>query len=515
MLLSQPQGQTRRQALFFAVLLSPLAGFLFIMGVYMGRANNDSFPIIVGAGISSAVTLAIIMGLNWRIGFYSIFFFLLFERLLGFGETGSLNATKIAIGLTGIFMLGALLNNELPGWGRKLLDPLALLGIGYFLICLMSLMFAFYPDVGYQYLVRRFNVAALLVLVMVAITNRDIFHRAILWLVIGGTVVACLTCLEAVSDKSLLEMAGKVPDVEGKLNTLPQFGGKARLIGPSGDPTFYGLAQSAPGVLALALMLYYREWWKKILLFFALAVITFNIMGSGSRGGFLSFGVGCLTVFILAPMKHKPFKMLVFGVSVMAFLVVLALSSVNVAASRIAAPQEADTVVDYRTVMWEMCWNMYKAHPWGGMGVNSWVLNYPWYRLPGSSPYVIRPLNSFLQMLQETGIQGAAIYTLLYVFAILWSGIACLGSQDRRHRFECAALFGIVIGFFLFAGTSNVLENELYFTIFGLCGASYFVYRHERVDPKPLGPDQIDVAWRWRYYEWLQRRQKRMYQSVA
>ncbi len=60
-----------------------------------------------------------------------------------------------------------------------------------------------------------------------------------------------------------------------------------------------------------------------------------------------------------------------------------------------------------------------------------------------------------------------------------------------------------------------MLENELYFTIFGLCGASYFVYRHERVDPKPLGPDQIDVAWRWRYYEWLQRRQKRMYQSVA
>lgn len=511
MLTTISQGESLRRWIFFVILLTPIFLAQFVLGVFIGRANTPTFPLILSTAVITAIGLTVVMGLNWRLGFYSIMFFILFDRLLGLGETGTLNATKLAIALTSVFLVTAILNNQLPRWWERLADPLPLFGALFILLAIWSTAYMRYPEYGTNFLIRRTNVIALMVIVMIAISDRDIFHRSILWLLLGASIIAIITTSEVFVGKSILEMAGKANDPEGKLNTLPEFAGRTRMIGPSGDPTYYGLAQSGPGILAFAMLFYFRERWKRVLLGIGFAFIVFNIIGSGSRGGALSFAVGCATVFLLCPIKHKYSKFVMTGVALGLLLFGLAISDINVAANRIAAPGEASTVVNYRVVMWIMCWEMYADHPIMGMGVNSWFTAYDWYRLSGSSGEVIRPLNSFMQMLQETGVQGAVVYTMLYVFSAFSAILAALGTKDRRLKFQATALAGTVVGFFLFAGTSNVLENELYYLVFGLCGSSYMIYRSQRSQEHLLGSDCIRSPYNQARLDRLEAEQDAMY----
>ncbi|MFG0330817.1 MAG: O-antigen ligase family protein [Phycisphaerales bacterium] len=512
MLTTQTPGIGRRQAIFFLFILGPVFLCMFILGVFMGRSNSDIFPIAVAAAIMFVIASIIVMGLNWRFGLYAIFFLVLFDRLLGFGETGSLNATKVAIGFTIVYLITAILNNQLPRWYERLVDPLPITAIAFALVSYMGMVYAFAPEWGMQLISRRINIAVLLLLIVIGVTDRDVFHKCMLWLVIGGTIVALITTSEAFTGRSVLEMMGKAPDPEGRLNTTPMYGQKVRFIGPSGDPPFYAVAQSFPGVIAFGYFFYYRKWWQKALLAFAIAIIVFNILGTGARGGVLAFVAGCGVVFTLCPIRNKLPKIALSIVILVGGVIGLLLMDTSVAVNRIADPTQAAGVVDYRTAMWNMCWEMYEDRPVTGMGLNSWGINYEYYRSIGSSGRPLRPLNSFMQMLQESGVQGAFIYCLLYLFAAISAGCAALGTHDRRLKFESAAIFGVIFGFFVFAGTSNVLENELYFLAFGLCGAAYNVYRLEAQGRADIGSrDLMTIGYRYRWLEALEARQNAMY----
>ncbi len=504
-------GQRLRQAIFFAPLLLPVFVAMFLGGVFIGRANTDSFTIVLTGALCFVIFSTIVMGVNWRFGLYSIFFFIMFDRLLGIGETGTLNATKVAIGLTSIFLATAIANNQLPRWWERMADPLPVTAIAFLLVCAFSVSFLYMPEYGWSFVTRRFNIAALLIIVMIAVTDRDVLHKCILWFVIGGIIIAILTTSEAFTGKPILEYAGKVPDPEGERNTLLEWGGKTRLIGPNGDPTFYGLAQSFPGVLVFALFFYYKKFWQKALLGIGFGFIVFNILASGSRGGALSFVAGCLTVFLLCPIKHKLTKATIATALIVGGLFLMVLLQLNVAANRIASPTTADVTIGWRFAMWQMCWEMFANHPLTGLGINSWGLHYHWYRIPGSPGNLQRPLNSFLQILQETGIFGIISYTLLYVFAAFSAFAAVFATRDRRLKFEATGIAGVVLGFFLFAGTSNVLENELYFLLFGLCGSAYFIARYERLYNVPLGSDRLGAPYYDQEIARLQRQQAAMY----
>lgn len=515
MLAALDQSVRRRQVIFFTILLLPLMALMGMVGVVISKVTGYTLPIAAAGAMIGIILGIVVFGLNWRVGLYAIMFLVLWDRWLLVSARGSLNATKIAIGLTTIFMAGAILSRELPRWWTRLVDAIPLLALGFVLMTLWSFAWTPHPDRAVDFLTRRINCILLLMLVMVAITDREVLHRAILYFVLGSMVCAVLALSELFTGKSILELRGLATAEAGKNVLQESFGGRLRIIGPSGDATFWGLAISAPGILLFGLLFYYRELKKRLVMLIGVLLVVLNIMATGCRGGALCFLAGCSAVMLLCPIKHKAMKITVAVAAFVVLLGALLLFSEQSAAGRIADPTRASLTVDYRISNWYIAWDMYEQRPWTGYGVNTFTMFYPWHRIPGSSGETIRPLNSFLQVLQESGLQCVLVYTLLYVFAIFASGCAALSTCDRRLRFEATALIGVVFGFFLFAGTSNVLENELYYLIFGLCGAAYHVARQEYMNWRSLGSDFIPPAYPYRLTAALEAQQRAKYPARA
>jgi len=491
MLTTLQPGRTHRQWVFLLLLMVPIFAFMFLMGVLFGRFPSWQFHVTLAGGVILVIGSLVTVGLNWRVGLYLITFFVLWDRLLGIGPTGSLNATKLAIGLTAVFLLTAILNGQLPGWWRRLLDPLVLIGGAFILVSVSTLPFMPHPEIATDLLVRRANVILLVVLLLIAITDRDIFHRCLLFLVLGGALVGLATTSEAFTGVGLLERLGKAdPEIGSGRNVLQTYRGSYRLIGPSGDPNFFSIAQAVPAVIAFGLLFYYKKWWKTALLVIALCIFSFNILGSGSRSGALAFVVGAGAVFVLCPVKHRAMKATVVAVIAALGITVLLALDTGVAMERITSPGEASEPIGHRVSLWQMSLDMWYDNPVLGAGTNSFAVEYQHYRVPGSQDRPLRPHNTYMQLLCENGIQGVVAYLLFFVAAFTAAVTAALGTKDVRLKFEAMALASLMVGFFVFAGTSNVLENELFFLVFGLCGASYNVYRREAAAAyrSPFGP---------------------------
>ncbi len=492
MLTTIDRGQSQRQWVFFGFLFLPIFILMFILGVMITRSVDLVYPVAITLGIMAIIGSLVTVGINWRIGLYMIMFFVLWDRLLAFNQSGSINATKLAIGMTIVYMMTAMFNGQLPGWGRRMLDPLVFAGVMFVAVTAFSAIFMPHPETAITYISRRTNIVVVLLIFMIGVNNRDTFHRAILFLVIGGTLVALVTLSEPITGKGLLERLGKAkPDIGSGINVLQTYRGAFRIIGPSGGPNFYGLAQSLPAVLAFGLLLYYRDFWKKALLTVALGLMVFNIMGTGSRSGVAGFVFGVAAIFMLCPVKHRMIKMAVAVTVLVVGVFVLVALDTNVAANRLTDTTGADHTAANRMALWQMAADMWTNHPWTGVGPNGWSFNYSYYRLPPLPDRLLRTHNSFMQMFAECGVQGVLVYVSLFFFAGLSSFSAAFGTRDRRLKFEAMSFASILIGFFMFAGSQNVLEHELYFIVFGMCGASYNVYRRECEGLDDLGSDQL------------------------
>lgn len=478
MLTTTTPGQNWRQWAFFVLLFVPIFGLMFVLGVFIGRSSSPVFPMVLTAAIIGTIGSIVVLGLDFRIGIYLIMLLVMWDRVLTFGEAGRLSATKVAIGLTIIFLTAAILGGQMRDWSRRLGDPLIILGVLYLVVCSIGLPFMPHPEIGFDFVSRRANVVALMGILILAVSDRDVFHKCVVCLVIGGTLVAIATTSEMITGVGLLERLGKA-DVEESKNVLGTFGGTLRVIGPSGDPVRYSLAQSIPGAIAFGLLLYYKEWWKKILLIFALLIIGLNIAGTGSRGGALAFAVASLIVFLTCPVKHRFVKLALVALFAISAMVVLSTTGADVAAQRIASPTEASRTVVWRIAMWRMALEMFLDNPILGVGTNGWGIYYNVYRDPEAPATYLRVHSAFMQMLAENGIQGVLVYIGFYVAAAGSAYCAALGTFDRRLKFEATAIASTTFGLFVGAGTSNVLENELYFLVFGLCGAAYYVYLKE------------------------------------
>lgn len=480
MLTTLTPGTRIRQWVFLFLLIAPLFVTLFLVGVLFGRFPDWRFHLLLSGSVLLVISSVVFVGLNWRIGLYLVMFFVLWDRVLGLGQTGSLNATKLAIAMTVLYLLAAILAGQVPGWAKRLLDPLALVGAMFVIVSLMSLPFMPYPEIAIDLLLRRFNVVLLSILMIVAIQDRAQFHRAILWLVVGGALVGLATTSEAFTGVGLLERLGKSdPNIGSGRNTLQVYRGTIRLIGPSGDPNFYSIAQALPAVIAFGLFFYYRETWKKILLAFAQGVFIFNILGTGSRSGALAYLVGVFAVFFMCPVKNRVTKAAIASGLVFLGVAGLLAMDTGIAFERITSPGEASEPIEHRVSLWQMSLDMFYDKPAVGAGTNAFAVNYQNYRVPGSQDRALRPHNTYMQLLCENGIQGVVVYLMFYVTAFLSAICTALGTRNVRLKFETMALAALMLGFFVFAGTSNVLENELFFLVFGLCAASYNIYRAE------------------------------------
>ena len=116
-----------------------------------------------------------------------------------------------------------------------------------------------------------------------------------------------------------------------------------------------------------------------------------------------------------------------------------------------------------RFVLYETSFNMIKHHPFVGVGVNTYVLNYQTYKLHDTAPETANTRwyahNSFLQMASEIGITGLAIFIwLLFLLFSKWWNFY----RNSKDQFLAFCGLGIAMGLAAFL-VHGLTETNLYY----------------------------------------------------
>jgi O-antigen ligase len=109
-----------------------------------------------------------------------------------------------------------------------------------------------------------------------------------------------------------------------------------------------------------------------------------------------------------------------------------------------------------RPQMWWTAMKMIEAHPILGVGINTFVLNYPRYKAPGDEVVSAYAHNQYLHLTAELGLIGLAAFgLLLFRTAQVWRW--SLRSDEPRLRLVALGLGCGLIGFL----TAGLLESAL------------------------------------------------------
>lgn len=210
--------------------------------------------------------------------------------------------------------------------------------------------------------------------------------------------------------------------------------------------------------LAWVLSLYYLKSKQRILGIILAGFLTSCLLLTYGRGSFLGLLVVCL-IFILV--KKDKFLIALFCL----FLIITPFimpKSVKNWIKQVKSPlvilSNEDRIIMYRTAI-----EMIKAHPVVGVGVNTFVDNYPKYKVPEfgfTTPDKSYAHNSYLQMGAEIGIFGLVIFLwLIYVF-IQEVGRIYKKTSDNFIRSVALGLCCGVLGFLL----NGLTESNLYYS---------------------------------------------------
>jgi O-antigen ligase len=135
-------------------------------------------------------------------------------------------------------------------------------------------------------------------------------------------------------------------------------------------------------------------------------------------------------------------------------------------------PDGAATGLQDRLWMWQAAWKMIQAHPWLGVGLNTFMANYRTYWVGGEwMPRYAH--NCYLQVAAETGLIGLAAFLWL-----LWSMVARWYQAIQRSDPQAPTrmrLIGVSVGLIVFLAQSAIDTNfyalrhaALFWTLAGL-----------------------------------------------
>ncbi len=175
---------------------------------------------------------------------------------------------------------------------------------------------------------------------------------------------------------------------------------------------------------------------KWIALVFAGGVMLFCLVLTGSRGGFMAFGVMALTVFACwFPGGERRTVFWLIGL-VATLLVVFLLGQ------RAGFLHFGTTSLESRMDYWRGAVAIAKDHPWVGTGPGTFGSIYPKYKT-ALSEEAQAVHNNFLQMWSDSGVLAFVAYALLWIVAVRDAfRLARQRTGDAAAMAVCGALAG-------------------------------------------------------------------------
>jgi hypothetical protein len=198
-------------------------------------------------------------------------------------------------------------------------------------------------------------------------------------------------------------------------------------------------------MLALALSFFYANkkrgasWIKAG----CLGSILAGLLLTFSRGGILACLSGVLVLIMLA---KKKILWLIPVIFLAAFL-----AGKNLYGNRAASADAMDPTLQTRILMLQDATEMFRTHPWTGIGLNTYYKVHEKSRKSALPPSYAH--NTYVQMLTEVGIIGTASFLALLIY---WFGYGLRALRRSCDPEAKLLLSGVIAG------------------VFGLCVASFF-----------------------------------------
>lgn len=259
------------------------------------------------------------------------------------------------------------------------------------------------------------------------------------------------------------------------------------MIGTLGNPNFLSGLLGASSIATLWVIVAKEKMWFRGAAIVLLLLELFIIKASGSIQGFVAFGAGLtlLAVVKLWQINKRVGVISLFFVGLGLIPLLLGLLNKGPLAAEIY-----QTTLMNRLDYWRAALNMFKAHPFAGVGLDRLGENYREY-VPQIQVVQAQTTdnvhNVFLQLLATGGL----VVILPYLFllgVILWTGLRAIKASKGEAQINIVAIFAIWFALLLVSSVSiDSLGVAVWFWISGgmLYGVAHQSLRKE--EHKPIG----------------------------
>ena len=255
-----------------------------------------------------------------------------------------------------------------------------------------------------------------------------------------------------------------------------------RISASFGGTNDFGIYLVTLAPLAWVLSLYHLASKHKVVGISIACLLTVSLLLTFGRGSFLGLLIAAL-IFILV--KKDRLLIVIFCASLLTLPFVMP-GSIKEWCGKAKTPLVILANED-RLIMYGTALAMFKAHPVIGVGVNTFVDNYPQYKIPEvgfTTPDKSYAHNSFLQMMAEIGTLGFLSFVCLIVVFLYGCRTIYRKSRDSFIKDTTLGLCCGVIGFLV----NGLTESNLYYSrlailfwfMIGLTLSNQFLMQRER-----------------------------------
>ena len=223
-------------------------------------------------------------------------------------------------------------------------------------------------------------------------------------------------------------------------------------------PNMFGIYLGLFLPLSIAVTLYAYQGRQKAFGFAASILALFCLLSTFSRGSFAGF---LAALFFIAAMKKD--KVLLGSLILMIAMIPFILPH-DIKEWAGTKPTIWEFLLNTKRIGdWRNALNMIRHHPFLGVGVNTYTLNFEKYKLRDASRFVSDTgwsHNSYLQMAAEIGVFGPLLFFWL-IFRLFRSGLrSCRSLEDPFLKAAALGIMGGIIAYLV----NGITETALYYS---------------------------------------------------
>jgi O-antigen ligase len=221
-----------------------------------------------------------------------------------------------------------------------------------------------------------------------------------------------------------------------------------RATGPMTDPNFFAEIMVVLVPISLERFLHEKKYLPRLIALWTFAVSVLTVFLTYSRGGFLAMVVAVIILFIIYPPRRIQVPFIIFSViAFSSFLPANYLNRLSLLQGFFTTSSAQDTSLQGRLSENVTAWEMIKANPLFGVGLNSYSYLFPVYSKDIGLALVATEReahNLYLEVAAETGVVGFSVFA----FLLLISFQTVLEARRIFLQNQLPDYAGLAVGFF-------------------------------------------------------------------